>query len=357
MEPPPKPLKKPCKNLAKKGAFMPKKLPALYLNEGNEIGRAFYTCSLMTKKLIVMGLFKLVPKFDPEKFLQDLKNEDVNVFSFERYKVSFSKLEFFNVMGIKTSGTNYKEIDACIDSATKQIVKIDNDNCVDFIPWFSKASIDKKTGNISLIFNPFVMQAALDIRQKYANIELSKVGQLQSIYAIRYYEICKSFFNTKGKYDNAPNEWRTFELHLDYLRQLFQLDENLYKGRTDNFMKYVVTKPIEELNSISLDFTTTVEVIKRGRGGKIEGVILHCKEITPLKKIKQSDSKKLRVEKAESNNDKVKLELAKKMPEWKTISESVEENAKSKCFDFMKPGTLMFDIAVYTEMQKQGLFE
>lgn len=323
----------------------------LFLNESSTVSRAFYTCSLMTKKLIVMGLFKLVPK---------LKAENLNLKNFENqneFVVNFSKSEFLEQMGITKAGTTFKEIEIALESAVRQVVKFNESNILNFIPWFSFASIDRASGNIVMKFNPPVMQLALDIQGRYSNIELSKVGKLKSFYAIRYYEICKSFYNTKGRFSNSKDEWKTFEMSFDYLRELFQLKNGLYEGRNNNFIKYVIKNPIDELNAIGLDFTVSIELVRKGRGGKVQGVILHCKDITNLIKIDKNDSTQIKLEKVEANKDRVKLQVAKQMKEWEEVSKNVIEFSESTNTFLPPKGTLLFDIAVYTEMQKRGLLK
>ncbi|BDC97718.1 replication initiation protein [Treponema saccharophilum] len=325
---------------------------ARFLNESNEVSRAFYTCPVMTKKLIVMGLYKIVPVFNPENYRKtDLSNLG-DKFKWTDFSATFTIQEFCNVMGIENGGFQRESIEEAISTATKQTVLIKTLTDTTYLPWFSRANYNRPTGTIELVFNPFVMRAALDIRRKYSNIELDKVGKLRSFYAIRYYEICRSFYNTKGKFGNLPGEWHSFELPLDEIREMFQLGD-LYKDRTNNFIVRIVKKPLEELNSVGLDFTVEAEIIRKGGGRKIRGIIFKCREIAPLKQIKAEDTSEARKAKRETNRDKIRMEKARSLPEWAQVAADVRAAAEDT--DTFIPDGLMFDVAVFTEMQRRGI--
>ena len=325
-----------------------------FLNESNSVSRAFYVCPVMTKKLIIAGLYKIVPNFDPMLYRGREIQEEIPNFNWRTFTAEFSVAEFCNIMNIENGGTERKAIDNAIKTAIQQTVLLKDESSTAYIPWFSEAKFDNDANLIKLVFNPRVMQAALDIRGKYSNLELDKVGKLRSFYSIRYYELCKSFYNTRGKYGNAPGEWRTFEIPLDELKEMFQTGE-AYKDRVDNFVACVIKKPIEELNSVGLDFDVEIEIVRKGGGRKIRGVIFKCKDKTSLKTISKTDSFDQKKAKKESNDDRIKLEEAKKNPMWKTVSQDVKNMAKDTG-TYIKPG-LMFDIAVYSEMQHRGFIK
>ena len=135
---------------------------------------------------------------------------------------------------------------------------------------------------------------------------------------------------------------------------MFQIGD-AYKGRTNNFVVRVIKKPIEELNSVGLNFFVEAEIVRRGGGRKIRGVILKCKEKAVLKSILKTDPAELKKAKKESNLDRLRLEQAKQNPMWDKVSSEILALAKAN--KIFIANDLMLDIAIFSEMQKRGFVE
>lgn len=99
------------------------------------------------------------------------------------------------------------------------------------------------------------------------------------------------------------------------IRTTFKIDDNAYSGRMNNFIKYVIQNPLDELNSICSEFKIEVLRIKRGRN--LVAFRFDCTEVKEeKKKIVKSDSKEVRQDKRQINEEHDELEhFRSKYPE------------------------------------------
>jgi plasmid replication initiation protein len=235
--------------------LMPKSSVAEYVLQHNAISRSIYKLSPYARKLIAMAMALL-----------SMSSKD--------YSVTFTVSEFFEAMGLdyNKQGTNSKEkLRAAVEECLKSYIKIQMpDNSWHGYTWFSENKLfdykeDSPSGwqTISMSFNPALAAILKAFKKAYAPIELSELGKLQSRYAIRYYEIAMSYSGFAGKDGNRPGEWY-FDMTIERLRLLFQVDNNKYKA-TKDFRVRVIDNPLKDLNTAAIGLSIEPEYIRKGR--------------------------------------------------------------------------------------------
>jgi len=165
-------------------------------------------------------------------------------------------------------------------------------------------------------FNQQIGFAILEWKEikQFSAMNIKTIGEIQSFYALRYFEIACSWYNSKGRYGNKKDQWK-FSLSVDEIKTMFKIDKDAYKDRMNNFITKVVKNPIEELNQVNKDFQ--ISYVKIVENHKTVGFEFTCDQIALLK-IEKSDSVELKQEKEEINNDMKEVEYFRnKYPdEW-----------------------------------------
>lgn len=122
------------------------------------------------------------------------------------------------------------------------------------VSWFSKARTNKREGTVTIRFDDDMMPYLLDITKDgdyFTHYQLKYVLPMKSQYAIRLYELLKS-------YQRNNYEW-FFE--IDQLKQ--RLNCSKYKDFCD-FRRWVIEPAVEEINTYT-DIKIAWEPQKEGR--------------------------------------------------------------------------------------------
>lgn len=189
--------------------------------------------------------------------------------------IELSISELCNLMKIKAEGDNYENIRQAFHSISckSKIVKLDNDWDLDF-SFFLKVYGYKKGGIIKVSF----MQEMLDYLQKlkfrFTEYELYYSLILNKKYAIRLYELCKSYQNM-GHFT-------------------FYIDKMIMKWCIPNTYDYYLMKKkiidpsIKEINDKTDILVEIIDTIKKGR--KVVALELQIKD-NSVKRCMQIDQK------------------------------------------------------------------
>jgi plasmid replication initiation protein len=129
--------------------------------------------------------------------------------------------------------------------------------------WVQFASIDKKTGFIRLEFSTGLTEYLLELKKMYARIDLHDLGRFKSLYALRIFEMAKSYESLAGQKGNKRNCWY-FQLTVAEIRHLLGVEEGKYTLARD-LRLFVVEKPCKEINEADLGLTIRAETLKGGR--------------------------------------------------------------------------------------------
>ncbi|APV37798.1 replication initiation protein RepM [Acinetobacter soli] len=119
--------------------------------------------------------------------------------------------------------------------------------------WVSQVGYMDDGATVNLIFAPAIIPLITRLEEQFTSYELEQISGLNSAYAVRLYELLIAWRST-GK---TP----VIEL-TDFRTKMGVLDGEY--TRSDNFKKWVIEKPIEQINEHT-DITVKFEQHKTGR--------------------------------------------------------------------------------------------
>ncbi len=294
--------------------------------QSNAISRGIYTCSPLARKLIAYCILKI--DYYPQKV------ENPNIETLHHFKSSFPISEFIKKLGISKGSNTYAQVKRAVEELTTSVIQVENtEEKYKAFTWFSSADYDKKKDLIELEFNQQIGFAIIEWKEKkqYSAMKIKTIGEIQSFYALRFFEIACSWYNAKGRYGNERNSWK-FTLTVDEIKKMFKIDKDAYKERMNNFITKVIKNPIDELNRVNNDFS--IEYSKIIENHKTVGFTFTCTECEILK-ISSDDSDSEKEEKKVLNDEAREMEYYKmKYPEqWETAVKLAEAQNELP-FDF-----------------------
>lgn len=140
--------------------------------------------------------------------------------------------------------------------------------------WVDKIGYEKDTGIVYLRFTHDVVPLITRLEEQFTSYELEQVKNLNSGYAIRFYELLIQW-RTVGK---------TPLFELQQFRKQLGVEEDKY-ARMSDFKKYVLDFSVQQIN----DHTDiTVEYDQKKEGRRIVGFIFKFKVKAKLKKALES---------------------------------------------------------------------
>ena len=227
----------------------------------NAISRSAHNLSATAKKVTAMAM-ALIPA--------DLSN----------LTASFTFAEFCKAIGYTKSGESFWLFKAAIDECvyTKISIETVSPKCGkktwENYTWFDYSRLDEESGIVTLSFAPKLASVMLEFKRLYSKINLSDLGGLQSRYAIRIFEIAKSYESLAGQ---DGNKEKTFyiERTVPEFRQMLGVPEEAYK-ETKRFRQFVIDNPVKEINAAGIGLEIKPEGIKQGR--KVAKYRLTCKK-------------------------------------------------------------------------------
>jgi hypothetical protein len=248
-----------------------KELLPEYVLQPHAISRAAYRLSATARKIIAMGMSILPP---------DLSSRSV----------TFSFYEFCQALGYERGGESQKIFLAAVDECIGCVITIETAEEIRKFTWVQIATYNKITHLVTLEFSVGLTDYLLELKKMYARIDLINMGKLQSLYALRYYELAKSYESLAGLQGNRQNCWY-FERTIEELRKILDVEPEKYL-KTNDFKKRVIEGPIMELNEANLGFYITVEYLRRGRN--LVGVRFLCEK--NIRKVGKKQQKGIPVE-------------------------------------------------------------
>jgi hypothetical protein len=231
-----------------------------YVLQHNAISRSAHGLSATAKKITALAMALLPP---------DLSSRTA----------AFTFADFCRAVGFDKGGESFRVFLAALKESGQadiylEIMNPNGKKTWEGFPWFSHWKFEETTGVATLTFSQELVDVLLELRRVYAKINLKDIGKLQSRYAIRLFELAKSYESLKGKDGNKAGTWY-FERTIEDLRFMFGVPEDAYK-ETRDFTKKVIKEPVEELNAADVGVTITPLPVKEGR--KTTGYRLSCEE-------------------------------------------------------------------------------
>lgn len=261
----------------------------------NQISQGLYKCSPMAKKLLAY-------------VISDLKIVKWTNSNFVSYETIFTTSDFLKTLGLKRVGSKTRTlIQQALIELQKSYIAIDTGDKFETFPWVTHSVFAEPERKIAIELNHHLGQALMEIKKGFTVIQLIELGKLQSFYAMRFYEIAQSWKGKKGKEGNKKNEW-FFAYSVEEIRKIFQMKDDEYSGRMNNFTTKVIDNPLEEVNE-KTNLNIVYEKIKDGKA--VIGFKFTCSEKVEPLKIAKTDSKKLKQEKIDLNEERQKCEELK----------------------------------------------
>jgi len=283
--------------LSEQNLFFTASRPKLCL-QPNQISQGLYHCTPMAKKLLAYTIaeLKVIRWHDnPNKI---------------RYQTTFTVSDFIKALGLQKQkqSSNQKEIirEALLE-LQKSCIAIDTGKEFHTFPWVEHSCYTEDEKKILIDINHNLGEALIQLQKGYTEMQLLTVGKLKSLYALRFYELGKSYAGFEGKNGNPKGEWH-IDLTVEQIRKMFVLGEKDYEGRMTNFITKVIKQPLDEVSK-KTDLSMTFEKAKEGRN--IAGFRFHCKWKTAPVKIKKTEPKAIKELKAEINAEEQEIERIK----------------------------------------------
>lgn len=196
------------------------------------VQKSRYSLSTQQQKVVLFLISKVKPDDMPYK----------------RYTVSVR--EFCGICNIDLdSGKNYADVKAAIKGLSDKSIWIKQDNGKDLLfRWLNDVEVDETGGNIEFSFSKYISEHITELHERYTQYNLINVLPMKSKYAIRLYELMKSFVNMEQR----------ITIPLDILKQ--RLDAETYDNLKD-FRRRVIEPAVDEINAFT-DIAVKYEFIK-----------------------------------------------------------------------------------------------
>jgi plasmid replication initiation protein len=190
---------------------------------------------------------------------------------------------------MEEGGEQYKIFKSAVEECMKCVISIEIDTGKirrgkalkhwKKFTWFTSSEFDENTGHAVMKFSDELAAYLRSIQWLYSKIFIKKIGQLQSFYAIRIFELVSSYASLAGMGGNKAGEWYV-DIHLPEDRLLLGVPEGVYP-EIKELRRNVINNPVKSINGLDAGIEITIESIKQGR--RVIGYRLNCrKEQTKL---------------------------------------------------------------------------
>lgn len=178
---------------------------------------------------------------------------------FQEY--TFELSDFYRLCGLQ--GDSYTELKAILIGLKQKTWWVETaPNVESTVSWFNKVRTNRKSGTVTVRFDDDMMPFLLELTKKdkfYTHYQLKYILPMKSQYAIRLYEILKS-------YQRNNIEWF---FDIDKIKK--QLNCENYKNFYD-FRRWVIEPAVAEINEFT-DIKIAWDTVKEGR--KVTRVIFY----------------------------------------------------------------------------------
>ncbi len=228
------------------------------------VSRATYKCGATERKILFFAALKVQQ--------QSTANPNIS-----EYSAEFALSEILKTLGMNNTQGNRELIKSAVKTiAQNSLILAEDEKNLDVVNWLQRGIFNIDNNTVKLIFSNLIGELFYTCRQRYSLINPRVIGAIKSFYAMRYYEIALSY--------NGFSPWR-FYYSLDELRTMYQIDGYQYSTGTAEFIRRVVTYPIEELNKVNPDFVIELEkVTDENDKRRTKGFYFNCKKFGAKKK-------------------------------------------------------------------------
>lgn len=176
----------------------------------------------------------------------------------ELHEYEFSIVEFCKICGIDyANGKNYGNIKKTIKSLNDKSIWVTlKDGGETTIRWIERPYINKNSGAIKIKLDELMKPYLLQLQERFTQYELLYTLPMKSQYAIRFYELLKSY------------EWKkTVDMEIDELKRMLNAE---HYTRFYDFKKKVLEIAMKEID----DYTDLkVEYTLKKKGKQFTGIV------------------------------------------------------------------------------------
>jgi len=206
---------------------------ALVVQSNELLRQTRYELNATEQKLVIY----LISKIDKDD--KDLK------------EIKMSIADYLNVCGISDSGGNYEYIKKALKNLRDKSWWIASGKSHILFSWIDMAMINEETHIIHIKLSYSLKPYLLELKENFTKYQLINVMVLKSKYAIRLYEVLKSY--------EYKNYWI---VSVSEFREILQVQDK-YKAVLD-LRKRAIDPAVKEINELT-DILVTYEQIKEGR--------------------------------------------------------------------------------------------
>ena len=271
----------------------------------NKLIEANYKLTLQEQKLILV-LSSFIEK-DDKKFK----------------KCIFSVSELADLLNLNKKAY-YSELKDVTEKLISRVIKIKETDGLLQMSWLSSAKYYDDAGKVELSFDEKLTPYLLQLSSHFTKLELKKLVSLNSVYAVRIYELLK-------QYENFGE--RTFE--IDELKKILCIDKTEYKLYAD-FKRRALNAAEKEINE-KTDLLVSFEEIKTVR--KITAVRFKIEKKSSISSIGEVENIEVKnIEEVKEYPEEV-LDLFNILPFGEQVEKRKAELAellKSHTFEYLK---------------------
>lgn len=202
----------------------------MYVVKSNElIRKARYNLTVQQQKMVLYAISKIKKNDQPDTW----------------YEFSIDELCSVLNLNVDAGGFYYQ-------SLKKDFLKLTTRQWVDFgdgsegtVSWFGDAYVIPLSGTIHIRFHEKMTPHLFDLVNKYTQYQLYEVLVFRNKYAIRLYEIIRSYLTVD---DLRSRETKEITFGVDELRELLGVPQ--YKHWND-INRFCIKPAIEEINTLS----------------------------------------------------------------------------------------------------------
>lgn len=214
-----------------------------FVVKSNElIQKGRYNLTTQQQKIVLYAISKIKKNDDPRK-LYELSIEEI------------CSVCGFNISG----GSYYQNLKQDMRKLTMPVWIQFPDKSEWTVSWFSDVGIVPLSGTVYVRFHEKIWDFLFDLKERYTQYHLSEVLVFKNKYAIRLFEILRSYF-TQEELNNGTEKHIT--ISLEHLRE--QLCVSAYPEWKE-FNRNVIRKAVDEINQYTEQMKVYYTTGKTGR--------------------------------------------------------------------------------------------
>ena len=243
-----------------------------FVCKSNElIQKGRYNLTTQQQKIVLYAISKIKKNDDPRQM----------------YELSIDELCAVCGFNIDNGGFYYQALKQDMKKLTTPVWVQYPDKSEWTVSWFDNVGIVPLSGTVYVRFHEKIWDFLFDLKERYTQYHLYEVLVFRNKYAIRLFEILRSYF-TQSELDNGTE--KEIRLSLEHLReQLCTTAYPLWK----EFNRNVIQKAVDEINQFSEQMNVEYTTVKAGR--KVTDVIftVYSPELRERLKRYQNTKKRL----------------------------------------------------------------